>query len=112
MRFEAISSELTMLVNGKILNLITPWHIVIDTEEETITIRKRNRLLIGVDEEVHSFRYVRRITIDEHLVGADIEIKVVGGTAKAYCLSKSDCRQIKKILLDYNRKRGNSMIIG
>lgn len=111
MRFEAISKGLAMLVNGKILNLITPWHIVIDTDEETITIRKRNLLLIGVDEEVHSFRYVRRITIDEHLVGADIEIKVVGGTAKAYCLSKEDCKAIKDILIDYNRKRGNNMII-
>ena len=100
-----------MLVNGKIINLITPWHIIIDTDEKTITLRKRNLILIGVDEVVHSFRYVRRVTIDEHLIGADIEIKVIGGTAKAYCLSKRDCRHIKEILVDHNRHKGNSMII-
>lgn len=100
-----------MLVNGQIINLITPWHIIIDTDDKTITIRKRNLILIGVDEVVHSFRYVRRVTIDEHLIGADIEIKVIGGTAKAYCLSKRDCKRIKMILMEYNRNKSNGIII-
>ena len=42
---------------------------------------------------------------------ADIEIKAVGGTITAYCLSKSDCRRIKEILMDYNAtKRGKGII--
>lgn len=112
MRFEARSRELAMLFNGKLINALTPWRIIVDTDAETITVRKRNFILIGVDEEVHSFRFVRRITIDEHLIGADLEIKVVGGTAKVYCLSKKDCKQIKQMLISYNiNKKGKGVVI-
>lgn len=111
MKFAARSRELAMLFNGRIINAITPWRIIIDTDEETITVRKRNFILIGVDEEVYSFRFVRRIIIDEHLIGADIEIKVVGGTAIVYCLSKKDCQQIKQILLAYNSTKKRKGII-
>ena len=112
MRFEARSRELSMLFNGRIISAFTPWRIVVDTDAETITVRKRNFILIGVDEEVFSFRFVRRITIDEHLIGADLEIKVVGGTARVYCLSKRDCKQIKQMLLTYNsRKKWKGIII-
>ena len=112
MRFEARSRELAMLFNGKLINALTPWRIIVDTDAETIVIRKRNFILIGVDEEVHSFRYVRRVTIDEHLIGADIEIKVVGGTARVFCLSKKDCKHIKQMLVAYNStKKGKSVII-
>lgn len=109
MIFEAKSTEAALAANGMLMNAATPWHIIIDT----ITIRKRNLILIGVDEEVLSFRYIRRIRIDEHLVGSDIQIKVVGGTATAYCLSKKDCRRIKKILLDYNAShKGKQIVFG
>jgi hypothetical protein len=111
MRFGARSRELSMLFNGRIINAFTPWRIVVDTDAETITVRKRNFILIGVDEEVFSFRFVRRITIDEHLIGADLEIKVVGGTARVYCLSKRDCQRIKKMLMNYNNSKGNGFII-
>jgi hypothetical protein len=113
MIFEAKSTEAALAANGMLMNAATPWHIIIDTNAETITIRKRNLILIGVDEEVLSFRYIRRIRIDEHLVGSDIQIKVVGGTATAYCLSKKDCRRIKKILLDYNAShKGKQIVFG
>ncbi|MBR0169329.1 MAG: hypothetical protein IJQ14_00625 [Bacteroidales bacterium] len=111
MRFEAISSEAALAANGKIINAATPWHLIVDTDEETITVRKRNLIMIGVDEEVLVFRFIRRIRIDSHLIGADIEIKAVGGTVTAYCLNKSDCRRIKKILMEYNAtKRGKGII--
>ena len=111
MRFEATSTEAAMAANGKMINAATPWHVIVDTDKETITIRKRNLILIGVDEEVYSFRYIRRIIIDEHLIGADIEIRITGGTAKAYCLAKKDVRKIKQILLDYNAtKKGKGII--
>ena len=80
MRFEATSSEAALAANGKIINAATPWHLIVDTDEETITVRKRNLIMIGVDEDVLAFRYIRRIRIDQHLVGADIEIKAVGGS--------------------------------
>ena len=113
MRFEATSTELAMTANGKIINAATPWHVIVDTDAETITIRKRNLILIGVDEEVYSFRFIRKITIDEHIFGADIEVHVTGGTAKAYCLSKKDARRIKEILIGYNAtKKGRGIIFG
>ena len=111
MRFEATSTEAAMAANGKIINAATPWHIIVDTDEETITVRKRNLIMIGVDEDVLAFRYIRRIRIDQHLIGADIEIKAIGGTVTAYCLSKRDCKRIKQILMEYNAtKRGKGII--
>lgn len=111
MRFEATSTEAALAANGKIINAATPWHLIVDTDEETITVRKRNLIMIGVDEEVLAFRFIRRIRIDQHLIGADIEIKAIGGTVTAYCLSKKDCKKIKQILMDYNAtKRGKGII--
>ena len=112
MKFAARSRELAMLFNGKLINALTPWRIIVDTDAETIVVRKRNFILIGVDEEVYSFRYIRRVTIDEHLIGADLEIKIVGGTARVYCLSKKDCKQIKQMLIAYNStKKGKGIVI-
>lgn len=111
MRYEATSTETALAANGRIINAATPWHIIVDTDEETITVRKRNLTMIGVDEEVLAFRFIRRIRIDEHLIGADIEIKAVGGTVTAYCLAKKDCKRIKQILMEYNAtKRGKGII--
>lgn len=113
MKFEAKSTSLILFVHLKWFDILTPWRIIINTDAETITIRKRNYILIGVDEEVFSFRYIRRIKIDEHLIGADIQIKVVGGTATAYYFPKKDCKRIKQILLDYNATRkGKGIIFG
>ena len=76
-----------------------------------VTMFIRNLTMIGVDEDVLAFRFIRRIRIDQHLIGADIEIKTVGGTVTAYCLSKGDCRRIKQILMDYNATRRSKGII-
>jgi len=98
-----------LLFNGKLTHILNPWHIVVDTNQETITIKKRNPFLIGFDEQIVSFRYIRSIIIDEHLFGADIHVKVLGGSASAYCISKSGARKIKSILPEYNntkRERG------
>jgi len=112
MRFETASASNALIMNGKGAHVLNPWRIIIDLDEETITIRKRNKIMIGVDEQVIAFKYVRNITIDEHFVGADIHIKVVGGSASAYCLSKSDAEKIKQMLLDHNQsKRGNTINI-
>ena len=110
MRFTFSSSEASLLANGKAADVLTPWHITIDTDEQTISVSKRNRYLIGVDEDTLSFRFIRRITIDQHLIGADITIKAIGGSMTAYCLEKSDCKRIKEILIDYNKTRKNGIV--
>lgn len=109
MRFTCSSSYAAMTLNGR-LDAITPWEVIVDTDEQTISVRKRNKILVGVDEDTLAFRYIRRVTIDEHLVGADITIKAVGGSLTAYSLDKSDCKRIKQILMDYNQTRRSSIV--
>ncbi len=104
MRYTFSSSEAALVANGRAADILTPWSVVIDTDEQTISVSKRNRYLIGVDEENLAFRFVRRVMIDEHLIGADITIQVVGGKLTAYCLGKDDCKKIKSILMEYNKK--------
>jgi hypothetical protein len=102
MKYETSSAKDALIFNGKGTHVVNPWNIIIDTDEETITIRKRNWHLIGSDEQTLAFKRVRSISIDEHFIGADIHIKVVGGTASVFCLSKRDARKIKEILLEFN----------
>ncbi len=104
MTYKFSSSEASLLANGHAADILTPWQIEIDTNEQTITIRKRNKYLIGVDEDTLAFRFIRRVTIDQHLIGADITIQAVGGKLTAKCLDKSDCKKIRQILMDYNEK--------
>ena len=68
MRYEFISSAAAMAANGN-LSEITPWRVIIDTEEQTITVSKRNKFLIGTDQEILAFRFIRRVEINEHLIG-------------------------------------------
>ena len=111
MRFEASSSSSALVANFKAAHVANPWSIIIDTDEETITVSKRNWFLVGKDSQILAFRFIRSINIDQHLIGADIHIKVVGGKASAYCLSKSDAREIKEILFEYNQtKKGRGII--
>lgn len=101
----------SLIANGKAAHTLNPWSLIIDTNEETITVSKRNRFLIGTDSQILAFKFIRSITIDEHLIGADIHIKVVGGKASVFCFSKSDVEEIKEILLEYNEtKKGRGII--
>lgn len=104
MRYEFSSSQVVMAAHGKISNALTPWHIIINTNDETVTVTKRNKYLIGVYEDTIDFRNIRRVSIDEHLLGADITISTSGGSLTAYYLDKSDCKRIKRILMDYKKE--------
>lgn len=110
MRYTFTSSFAAMIANGRATQ-ITPWKVIIDTDEQTISVTKRNRILIGVDEDTIAFRFIRRVTIDQHVFGADITIKVVGGSITAYSLDKNDCKKIKEILMEFNRTRKGRGII-
>jgi len=103
MIYKYSSSEAALVANGHAADVLAPWQLIVDTNEQTITIRKRNKYLIGVDEDTLAFRFIRRVTVDEHLIGADITIQAVGGKLTAKCLEKSACKRIKKILMDYNK---------
>ena len=103
MRYTFASSRTALVANGHAADVLTPWTIIIDTDEQTITVSKRNRILIGVDEDTLAFRFIRRVVIDQHLIGADITIQAVGGKLTAKCLDKSDCKRIKELLMEYNK---------
>ena len=102
MRYKFSSSEAALLANGHAADVLTAWTIIIDTDEQTITVSKRNKYFIGVDEDTLAFRFIRRVVIDQHLIGADITIQAVGGELTAKCLDKSACKKIKQILMEYN----------
>ena len=110
MRYEFTSSAAAMAANGN-LSEITPWRLIIDTDEQTITVSKRNKFLIGADEETLAFRFIRRVQIDEHLIGADITIQAIGGKLTARSMAKSDCRRIKQILMEQNKRSNTKSII-
>lgn len=86
MRYSFTSSDAMLIANGRTGDILRPWTLIIDTDDETITVRKRNKYFIGTDEDTLAFRYIRRVTIDEHFVGADITISAVGGKVKACSL--------------------------
>jgi hypothetical protein len=111
MKYHFSSAKDALLFNGKGAHVVNPWHITIDLDKETIEVKKRNSFLIGVDENLVNFKRVRSIKIDQHLIGADIHIKVVGGSLSVYCLSKSDAKKIKTILLEFNDSRKGSNFI-
>lgn len=111
MKFEATSSDTALIANGKAFHVANPWKIIVDTDEETITVYKRNWFLVGKDTQIIAFRFIRSININQHLIGADIHIKVVGGKASVFCISKSDANKIKELLLEYNmNKKGRGII--
>ena len=111
MRYTFTSSDAMLIANGRAGDVLRPWTLTIDTDEETISVSKRNKYFIGTDTDTLAFRFIRRITIDEHLVGADITIKAVGGSLTACSLEKSECRRIKQILMEYNKtKKGRGII--
>jgi hypothetical protein len=111
MKFETQSSSSALMMNGKPAHVVNPWHIAIDTDEETITVKKRNAYLIGVDEHIIAFKFIRSIKIDQHMFGSDIHIKAVGGTVSAFYIPKGDAKKIKQILLRYNEgKKGKGII--
>lgn len=111
MLYKYKSSIFILFINGKLEDILTPWKIIINFQTETITIKKRNWYLIGTNEEIHAFKFIRRIYIDQHFFGADIDISLFGGGAKVYCLKKSSANEIKEILIDYNQNRKGGFII-
>ena len=42
MTYKFSSSEASLLANGHAADILTPWQIEIDTDEQTITVSKRN----------------------------------------------------------------------
>ena len=91
MRFETSSAKDALIFNGKGAHVVNPWRIEVDTDAEIISVKKRNWHMIGTDDQTVAFKRIRSITIDEHFVGADIHIKVVGGGVIGILLVEIGC---------------------
>ena len=82
-----------------ILQSLTPWHIELDYSEHLLIIKKRNWFLIGVDTETYNFGKIRNIKIDEHILTADIFIKVYAGSIKTFYFRKSVAKDFRDKLM-------------
>lgn len=105
------SKFLSLLFTGYFAHFLNPWELIVDFYEETITVQKRNYFLIGKDKQTSAFKFIREIFIDEHLIGASINIKAIGTKISAKCISKKDAQLIKKKLIEYNSQNKKTIII-
>jgi hypothetical protein len=105
------SSIIFLFLNGKIEDVLAPWKICVDFELETIIIKKRNWYLIGINENVHAFRFIRNIDIHQRIFGADIEINSFGNSSKVFCIAKNEANEIKNVLIEYNQRRKGGFVI-
>jgi len=94
-----------------ILDWVVPWTVTVDTVNKILIVRKRNYYLIVVDKTIIPIRNIRRVTINEHFFGADIEIKVFGsGSITARCLKKRDASKLRQFCLDEMSNLSNQRI--
>lgn len=103
MNFYTKSSIINLIFNGRILDILSPWELTIDFSNNLIVSEKRNWYLIGVDKNIIPISNIRNVSINEHLFGSDIFIKIYGSTISSFYLPKKDVLEIKKILLDKNK---------
>ena len=65
MKYKASSTVLSLIFNLKLEEILTPWIVILDTDLEIITVKKRNWYLIGVDIDTIPIRNIRNIFINE-----------------------------------------------
>lgn len=102
MVFKTQSSKASLLSIGKLDDLITPASLEVDFDKQEIIVSKRNWYLVGVDKEVFFFRHVRRLTIDTHLIGADVTIHIAGSKCFVPSLPKADAKELLRLFGEYN----------
>ena len=106
MNKEYSSSSTALFLCGQWWDLLCPWKIDLNSDDNILKVSKRNWFLIGIDEQIVPFRLIRRININTHLFGADVEISVFGsGKLMVYRLSKLDAQEIKNLLIKNNIKK-------
>jgi hypothetical protein len=77
--------------------ILTPEHIIIN--DNIITWRKRNKLLIGVDSISISLDKISSVELDDKVWGVDIKINSFGGNSiSASCFTATDAKKIKSLL--------------
>ncbi|MFC0344212.1 MULTISPECIES: hypothetical protein [Epilithonimonas] len=96
--FYTQSKFIDLIFNLRFQDLLCPWKLIVDSQKKTITSEKRNWFLIGINKTTIPISNIRNITINEHIFGADIHIKIYGSSISTYFLPKKDVAEIRKIL--------------
>lgn len=99
MKYKFSSSFLSLFFNFKIEHILFPWCLILNLNDNTITLKKRNWYLIGINSQTIPINKIREIYINEHLIGSDIFIKIYASSISALYLSKKDSHKIKEILI-------------
>jgi len=101
MLIKSDSSILSRLFYGSsFTDIWTPWIVILDLDNSHIEVLKKNWHLIGVDSQIIPFKNIRKLDINEHLFGADLKMKVYGGSIEAKCLTKKSALKIKESVLN------------
>lgn len=100
-----------MALNLKIEYIFNPWILNIDFQNEILEIKQRNWYLIGHKSNTVSLRFIRNISIQEQLFGANVLIRTMGQNFVLKYLEKIDAKEIKQLLLDFNQNKGKQIII-
>ena len=99
------------MLNLKIEYLLIPWKLNIDFKNEILEVKQRNWFLIGYTTNTVSLRFIKNISIQEHLFGANIYIKTMGQNFMVKYLEKNEAEKIKNLLLEFNKNKGKQIII-
>ena len=83
--------------------ILTPEHLVIN--KKSVTWKKRNKLLIGVDSISIALDKISSVELDDKVWGVDIKIHSFGGNSIfASCFTAADAKQIKALLTNVGWK--------
>lgn len=110
MIYKTKSNWLTLLFNLKAEHIINPWNIEVDLKKEIIVIEKRNWYFLGKDTNTIAFKFIRVIEVNEHVFGANIYVKAIGGWVSANYLPKKDVKKIRHLLIEYNQQKNQHII--
>jgi len=111
MVFKTQSSRTSLLSFGKLDDMVTPSSLEVNFDKQEIIVSKRNWHLIGVDRDVFFFRHVRRLTIDTHLIGADVTIQIVGSKCHIPSIPKADAKELMRLFREYNENNPKHAVI-
>jgi hypothetical protein len=79
--------------------ILAPEHIIVNGK--TVTWRKRNKILIGVDSISIPLDKISSVELDDKVLGVDIKIHSFGGNSiLAKCFTAKDAKKIKSLLTD------------
>lgn len=97
-----IRKQTGSLLDGRAIaarDFLFPFSLELDSAKKTLTVRKRNWFVIGIDTKSFNFGQIRNVLVDEHLLTASLIIRVYAGKIECHWLSKADANKFKDALM-------------